>query len=112
MATYFVNTAGSNTAPYDTEAKAANALATVAAVPWADGDIVRIKSTHNENIGSTTTFTLPTAGTNGGVKILSVAFDGSGTGALTAGATLTASANAVGFNFTGGYGYMSGVRVR
>ena len=48
MTTYYVDSvAGSNTAPYDTWAKAATALATIAAIDAA-GDTVYVASTHNE----------------------------------------------------------------
>lgn len=42
MATYFVSGSGSNTAPYDTWAKAATSLATVLAAATTDGDIIAI----------------------------------------------------------------------
>jgi len=42
MTTYFVNAAGSDTAPYDTVAKGANAVATIKAIPWLAGDIIEV----------------------------------------------------------------------
>jgi hypothetical protein len=42
MANYFVASTGSNTAPYDTWAKAATALATALAAATADGDVIAI----------------------------------------------------------------------
>ncbi len=89
MTTYFVSSAGSNTSPYDTEAKAATALLTVTALA-ASTDIVRVSSTHNENIGGSVTYTLPTSP---GLQILSVTFNGAGTGALAAGGTITTGGN-------------------
>jgi hypothetical protein len=86
MATYFVNSAGSNTAPYDTEAKAANILDTIEAIPWVAGDVVKMASTHSETTAGWA-FSFPTTGVP--IRILSVAFNGSGTGGLSAGATLS-----------------------
>jgi hypothetical protein len=42
MANYFVASTGSNTAPYDTWAKAATALATALAAATADGDVIAL----------------------------------------------------------------------
>ena len=106
MATYFVSNAGSNTAPYDTEAKAATSLSTIAAIPWTNADTVKISSTHTESTGGAITYTMPTAP---GLKILSVAFDGSGTGGLAVGASVTNSTNATAINFASGYAYIYGV---
>lgn len=47
MTTYYVDSAGSNTAPYDTWAKAATALATIAALDAA-GDTVYVANSHAE----------------------------------------------------------------
>ena len=47
LTTYYVDSAGSNTAPYDTWAKAANALATIAAIDVA-GDTIYCASTGSE----------------------------------------------------------------
>ena len=52
MTTYYVDSAaGSNTAPYDTWAKAATSLATIAAIDAA-GDTVYVASTHSETLGT------------------------------------------------------------
>lgn len=105
MATYFVDSAGSNTSPYDTEAKAANSIVTVAAL-WAAGDIVRVKSTHSETAGVAITLTFPSTP---GLRILSVAFDGSGTGALTAGAVIAVGAANAAMNLGAGFVYAYGI---
>ena len=52
---YYVDNAGSNTAPYDTWAKAANALATIAAIDAA-GDTIYIASTHTESTAGTISY--------------------------------------------------------
>ena len=52
MTTYYVDSAaGSNTSPYDTWAKAATSLATIAAIDAA-GDTVYVASTHSETLGT------------------------------------------------------------
>lgn len=105
MATYFVSSAGSNTLPYDTEAKAANSLATINSLAWTANDTVKISSTHSETIAAPS-FLFPSAP---GLKILSVLFNGSGTGALTAGATITNSSNGTAFTLSAGSVYCYGV---
>ncbi len=103
MTTYFVSSAGSNTSPYDTEAKAATALGTVIAA-MAAGDIVKISSAHSENLGANTTYTLPATI---GSQFLSVTFNGAGTGALATGGTVNTNGS---FSLTiNGYGYFYGV---
>ena len=54
MTIYYVDNAGSNTSPYDTWAKAANAIATIAALDAA-GDTVYIASTHTETTAGAVT---------------------------------------------------------
>ncbi len=105
MATYFVSNAGSNTAPYDTEAKAATSLGTIAAL-WTASDIVKISSTHTESTGGAITYTFPSSP---GLQILSVTFNGSGTGALATGAVVTNATNGTAFNFQSGFVYCYGV---
>lgn len=56
MTTYYVDSAGSNTAPYDTWAKAANLLATIVAIPIADNDIVYIASSSSETTAGTLSY--------------------------------------------------------
>ncbi len=103
MTTYFVSNAGSNTAPYDTEAKAATSLGTVLALV-AITDIVRVSSTHSENTGGAISYAIPGAP---GLQVLSVTFNGSGTGGLAAGASVTTGGNS---SLTiNGYGYFYGV---
>jgi hypothetical protein len=55
MTIYYVDSHGSNTAPYDTWAKAANLLATIAAIDAA-GDTIYVAHNHAEttNVGNTT----------------------------------------------------------
>lgn len=48
MTVYYVDNAGSNTSPYDTWAKAANNIATIAAIDSA-GDTIYVASTHTES---------------------------------------------------------------
>ena len=106
MTTYFVSNAGSNTAPYDTEAKAANALATIAAVPWAAADIVKVSSTHTETAGVAISYTFPTTP---GLQVLSVTFNGSGTGGLAAGGAINVGAANAALNFVNGFAYVYGI---
>lgn len=105
MATYFVGAGGSNTAPYDTEAKAATSLATIAALPWTNADVVKVDSTFAEDVAAPS-YTFPSTP---GMQLLSVTFNGSGTGALAAGASITCSTNGNPFNIVGGYAYIYGV---
>lgn len=60
MATYYVSHTGSNTAPYDTEAKAATTLATALAAATASGSIILVDHTHTGDnaIGADTTWTV------------------------------------------------------
>ncbi len=104
MTTYFVSNAGSNTAPYDTEAKAATSLGTVIAVPVAATDVIKVSSTHTENAGASITYTLPTSP---GLQVLSVTFNGSGTGGLASGGSITTGGNS-GMTING-YGYFYGL---
>lgn len=60
MANIYVNTAGSNTSPFDTWAKAATTLAAALAVAT-NADTVWIKNTHSEVQGTTITETFPTS---------------------------------------------------
>jgi hypothetical protein len=74
MTTYYVDHAGSNTAPYDTQAKAAPALATILAIPPAYGDI--IYCCDNAGAGETIAaeLDLQSSGTNAGgwIKLIGV----------------------------------------
>lgn len=106
MTTYFVSNVGSNTAPYDTEAKAATTLGVVAALPWLATDVVKVSSTHVETAGGAITYTFPTTP---GLQVLSVLFNGSGTGALTAGASINVGAVNTTFVFNAGFVYWNGV---
>ena len=106
MTTYFVSNAGSNTAPYDTEAKAATTLGVIAALPWAATDIVKVSSTHTETAGAAISYTLPTTP---GMILVSVLFDGSGTGAVTAGASIAVGASNNVFIITSGFAYIFGL---
>ncbi len=105
MTTYFVSNAGSNTAPYDTEAKAATTLKVIHDLPWAATDTVKVSSTHTETAGAAITYTFPSTA---GLKIVSVTFNGSGTGALAVGAAVSvgaaSAAMTLGTGFVYGYG--------
>lgn len=57
MAAYYVDSAGSNTSPYDTWAKAATSFATAVAAAIASGDIIYVDQGFIENLGSNTTYT-------------------------------------------------------
>ena len=57
MATYYLNSAGSNTAPYDTWAKAATTLTAAIAAATADGDIILAHKVHTEEVAVDTTYT-------------------------------------------------------
>lgn len=75
MATYFSSSSGSNTAPYDTWAKAATTLATALAAATADGDIVvqqynAIASSEME-LAADTSFTMAAA-----IRLVSASNDG------------------------------------
>lgn len=106
MTTYYVSNAGLNTAPYDTELKAANALATIAALPWLAADVVKISSTHTETAGAAITYNFPTSV---GLQLLSVLFNGAGNGALTAGASIAVGAASLGFILGTGFVYGWGI---
>ena len=106
MTTYFVSNAGSNTAPYDTEAKAATTLGVIAALPWAATDVVKVSSTHTETASAAISYTFPTTV---GLQVLSVTFDGSGTGAVAAGGTINVGASSNAFNLVNGFVYVYGI---
>lgn len=105
MTTYFYDSAGSNTAPYDTEAKAATTWATLQAVPVVAGDIVKGNTTSVETAGAAKAQTFPATP---GLQWLSVTFNGAGTGALTAGAQVTTTGNFA-VTFVSGCAYTYGV---
>lgn len=106
MTTYFVSNAGSNTAPYDTEAKAANSLGTIATLPWLATDVVKVSSTHTETAGAAITYTFPATP---GLQILSVLFNGSGTGGLASGASINVGAANGAFTLGAGFPYGYGI---
>lgn len=105
MATIFVSTTGSNTSPFDTEAKAATTLGGALAIATAS-DVIKISSAHAESTAGAISYTFPATM---GLQILSVVFDGAGTGALTAGASITNSSNGTAFNLVSGFAYVFGV---
>jgi len=70
MTTYFVDDGGSDTSPYDTWVKAANALQTVLSIASA-GDIVKVEKTHNET-SSAADLNLTAISENPGVEIVRV----------------------------------------
>jgi hypothetical protein len=53
VAAYYVKATGSNTAPYDTWAKASTTLATILALPPAANDVVYVFNTHSEVLATT-----------------------------------------------------------
>ena len=75
MATYFVASGGSNTAPYDTWAKAATSLATALAAATASGDIIVIQydavPSGDAQVSADTTYTFA-----GHVALISASNDG------------------------------------
>lgn len=75
MATYFVASGGSNTAPYDTWAKAATSLATALAASTADNDVVVIQynavPSGDAELSADTTYTFA-----GNIWLLSASNDG------------------------------------
>lgn len=87
MTVYYVSSAGSNTSPYDTWAKAATSLAVVTAIPVLAADTIYVSPTHSESLGSAQTWTCPTTP---GLKIIcanstaSAPPTGVGTGAVLA----------------------------
>lgn len=74
------------------------------------GDIIRVRGNsggaHNETANAAITYTLPT--TQPGLKILSVTFNGSGTGGLESGATVNVGAANAGLTISG-FGYWYGL---
>jgi hypothetical protein len=107
MTVYYVRDTGSNTAPYDTWAKAATSLAVVTAIPVAAADTIWVSDDHNETgaAGATKTWTCPTTP---GLKILcanghvSMPPTGQGTGATIATTT-------TGAMIMNGYAYVYGI---
>lgn len=87
MTTYYLDSAGSNTSPYDTTAKAANTLATLLALAAA-GDTILASHTHAETIAATS-MTFP-GEDNNPVKLISINFTGE---TYLAGAALTFSSH-------------------
>jgi hypothetical protein len=108
VATYFVSNSGSNTAPYDTEAKAATTLGVIEAIPWTNADTVKVSSTHTETVGASKSYVLPASP---GMRILSVTFNGSGTGGLAAGGTISAGVGSFNITFATGHGYIYGLTI-
>lgn len=105
MAIIFVSNAGSNTSPFDTEAKAATTLGT-AITAATNADTIKVSSTHTESTVGAITYTFPATP---GLKIVSVLFNGSGTGALTAGGAVTNATNGTAFGFAQGFAYVYGL---
>lgn len=57
MATYYCWSGGSNTAPYDTWAKARNTFALAISSANADGDVILVADDHTEELSAATTYT-------------------------------------------------------
>lgn len=109
MTTYFVDSAGSNTSPYDTWAKAATQLATVLAVPATNADTIYVAKTHSYTQATALTHTLPTSP---GLKILTVTPSGeSGNSGLATGAIEGCSTGNVGYQMNG-FGYVYGMTLQ
>lgn len=105
MAAFFYDSTGSNTAPYDTWAKAATSLATVAAA-MAAGDTLWVGDDSNENLASAITATFPgTAASPNFIYCVdhTIASPGTGnlkTGTAGAGSVRTTGANGITLNGT------------
>jgi hypothetical protein len=67
---YYCDSAGSNTAPYDTWAKAATSLAVLSGIPWTFDDTVYVAPSHNHTATAAITLTCPTTP---GLKIICTA---------------------------------------
>ena len=104
-ATYFWGP-GSNTAPYDTEAKAAPSLDTLEAIPWTNADLVKMDHTHVETAGAALSYTFPTSP---GLRLFSVDFNGSGTGPMTAGASIAVGAANAAMTLGAGFVHGDGI---
>lgn len=71
MTTYYVDSvSGSNTAPYDTWAKAATSFATVSAIPLVASDIVYVASTHAGGDYAASATLVPAGAVNTAVKVI------------------------------------------
>jgi hypothetical protein len=57
VATYHCWSGGSNTAPYDTWAKAATTFTTAVGAASANGDVIKVHSSHTEELAADTTYT-------------------------------------------------------
>ncbi len=70
MTVYYVDTdAAGATAPYDTWAKAAQSLDTIAAVPWVAGDIVYMQGAASDTAATSRTLTAPNTSVNNPVQV-------------------------------------------
>jgi len=101
MASFFVDNAGSNTAPYDTWAKAATALTTAVAATTAPGDVIYVANTHTLTPpNATITYTVPAGVTN--LAIICVTPSGaSGHSGWATGAVEACGTGTVGLTFSG-----------
>jgi hypothetical protein len=96
VATYFVWTGGSNTAPYDTWAKAATAFGTAVTAATSANDVIKVAHVHSESIAADTTYTFAA-----NVRVISCNKDSSDT--PTAGALVGAQVTNYGIIFVGAY---------
>lgn len=112
MTVYYCNGAtGSNTAPYDTWAKAAAKLSTIAAIPWVAGDIVYVNSLTAEGVDTTYAFPNWSDGTNP-VQIICTNDTANAPPTTLGTASLDDSATA-GVDYTfNGYGYIYGLTIK
>ena len=79
MTLRFVDSAGSNTSPYDTWATAASSLTVIDGVAEA-GDEVRVIDTHDHNNGATTTLNFSNGTKTNPVRVVSVSKGAAGNG--------------------------------
>lgn len=99
MANLYVKSSGSNTAPYDTWAKAATSLAT-AVTAAATGDSIWVDSAFTESIGATTSYD-PALD----VKIISTSSTAEPPTTMNAGAAITITGAGNDLNISSGYWY-------
>lgn len=104
MTTYYVDSAaGSNTAPYDTWAKAALALATIDAIDVA-GDTIYVASTHSETTAANTTYAFAGTATSPTRLISADKTSGAPPTTLATGATWSSTtASSLTFNSSTGF---------
>lgn len=108
MAVYYVRNDGSNTAPYDTWAKAATTLATAVGAASA-GETIYVADGHSESTGAGVTYTMPGTAANP-LKVLCVddTGDPEPPSSLATGAVVATGAGAYAISIDG-YCYVHGI---